>query len=383
MLNKNLEKAGVLSVSMIVGTAAAINGNIATIAQSFPDVPLSTVEFISTIPSFFLIVSILCSTAIAKRLGMKVTILLGTILCAVSGIVPFFVNEIYSILVSRAVFGFGIGLFNSLLVTYITQLYEGEERTQMIGFHQAVGSLGGIIITFISGQLLKISWNASFLSYAVGFLSILLFGTFVRPVQLPKEDHKSMTSGSSVTKIIPWIILLFLTAICYMTYGVKISTLIKEAGYGSASTGSYVIMALCFGSILAGTFFSRTVSVLQERILPVSYTVLALSMFLFSFSENEALTLFAGFLSGLGNASIIPFLLNKINSSDIKNKPFCSSLIYMASNLGSALAPYGALLLTRITPFKNTAGLFLTLAILFFAGVAVTGMYSFLSKKEI
>lgn len=381
-MQKTLEKIGVLSVSMIVGTAAAINGNIATIAQSFPEVPLSTVELISTIPSLSLILSILLSTYIAKLLGMKKTILLGTILCAFSGIIPFFVSNIYVILASRAVFGFGIGLFNSLLVTYISTLYEAEERTQMIGFHQAIGSLGGILITFISGQLLKISWQTSFLSYSIGFVSILLFGLFVKPVQISKHKTKQENSDSSISQMVPWIVMLFISAIGYMTYGIKISTLIKEVGYGSSSTGSYVIMTLCIGSILAGSLFSRTLAILDKKILPVSYAILAISMFLFSISTNSTLTLFAGFLSGLGNASIIPFILNKISNSDISNKPLCSSIVYVAYNLGSFLSPYGAILLSTISPFQNTTGLFLTLSILFVIFIVITSIYAFHTKAS-
>lgn len=378
-MNKTSEKIGILSVSMIVGTAAAINGNIASIAQSFPDVPLSTVELISTIPSFALIISILCSTFISKKVGMKNTILLGTVLCAFSGVIPFFVSEIYTILISRAVFGFGIGLFNSLLVTYITKLYTGEERTQMIGFHQATGSLGGILITFISGQLLKVSWNASFLSYAVGFVSIFLFGIFVRPVTFT-EEKKTDEGTSSMVQITPWIVLLFFTYICYMTYGVKISTLIKEAGYGSASTGSYVIMTLCIGSVLAGTYFSKTLKIFKEKLLPLSYAIVAVSMFLLAISTSSTLTLIAGFLSGVGNASIIPFILNRINSSDIRNKPFCSSLVYIATNLGSALAPYGAIVISSLSPFSGISGLFLSLSLLFVFFGIITGIYAFTRK---
>lgn len=378
-MNKTSEKIGILSVSMIVGTAAAINGNIASIAHSFPDVPLSTVELISTIPSFALIISILCSTFISKKVGMKNTILLGTVLCAFSGVIPFFVSEIYTILISRAVFGFGIGLFNSLLVTYITKLYSGEERTQMIGFHQATGSLGGILITFISGQLLKVSWNASFLSYAVGFVSIFLFGIFVRPVTFT-EEKKTDEGTSSTVQITPWIVLLFFTYICYMTYGVKISTLIKEAGYGSASTGSYVIMTLCIGSVLAGTYFSKTLKIFKEKLLPLSYAIVAVSMFLLAISTSSTLTLIAGFLSGVGNASIIPFILNRINSSDIRNKPLCSSLVYIATNLGSALAPYGAIVISSLSPFSGISGLFLSLSLLFVFFGIITGIYAFTRK---
>lgn len=183
-----------------------------------------------------------------------------------------------------------------------------------------------------------------------------------------------------MVQITPWIVLLFFTYICYMTYGVKISTLIKEAGYGSASTGSYVIMTLCIGSVLAGTYFSKTLKIFKEKLLPLSYAIVAVSMFLLAISTSSTLTLIAGFLSGVGNASIIPFILNRINSSDIRNKPFCSSLVYIATNLGSALAPYGAIVISSLSPFAGISGLFLSLSLLFVFFGIITGIYAFTRK---
>ena len=50
-----------------MGTAAAINGNIPALADAFINIPLSLVEMISTLPSLFLMISVLISTTIAKK----------------------------------------------------------------------------------------------------------------------------------------------------------------------------------------------------------------------------------------------------------------------------------------------------------------------------
>ena len=377
-----LVKIGILSVSMLVGTIAAINGNIAIIAQSFPDVPLSTVELISTIPSFALIISVLCSSYIARVLKPKTTILTGVLIAAVSGILPYFVSNIYVVLASRAAFGFGVGLFNSLLVTYISSLFDGEDRTSMIGLHQAMGSGGGIIITFISGQLLKYGWQVSFLSYAICFISLILFVLFVPKIAMPQAAKNSTEGSGSMSAVFPWMILIFLTMTCYMTYGIKISSLIKEGGYGSASTGSYVIMALCAGSLITGSSFAKLLKALDRKLLAAGYLITGIAMLLLSISRSEFLTIAAGVISGLGNACIMPYILNHLNSRNLKNAALASSLMYVAYNLGSALSPYGAIVIQSISPFEGISGLFMMLFCLYLILAAVGIIYAVFTKKQ-
>ena len=60
--------------------------------------------------------------------------------------------------------GFGVGLFNSLLVSMINYFYDAKERSSMYGLQSAFEGAGGIAITFIAGQLLKINWQAPFIA---------------------------------------------------------------------------------------------------------------------------------------------------------------------------------------------------------------------------
>lgn len=175
MKNNLMKKISLLSVSLMVASAAAINANIPAMAKSFSDMPLSLVENLTTIPSLFLMISVLISGYIARNIGYKRTILIGVGMVAICGIVPVISSNFYLIFISRALFGFGVGLFNSLLVAMIKYFYDGDERSTLFGFQSACEGLGGLTITFIAGQLLRINWQTSFLAYAIAIPVFILF----------------------------------------------------------------------------------------------------------------------------------------------------------------------------------------------------------------
>ncbi|MBS7125538.1 MAG: MFS transporter, partial [Coprobacillus sp.] len=87
-MNKKILKIALLSVSMLVAVAPASNANIPAMKEAFPQIPLSMVEMITTIPSLFLMISVLTSGFIAKKMGYKQTIMLGLGIVAISGIIP-------------------------------------------------------------------------------------------------------------------------------------------------------------------------------------------------------------------------------------------------------------------------------------------------------
>ena len=98
------------------------------------------------------------SSFIANKLRIKRTIMIGLGLVMVCGFIPALINNFYLIVVSRALLGFGIGLFNSLLVILANYFYEGHERTTFYGLQASCEGIGGMIITFIAGQLININW---------------------------------------------------------------------------------------------------------------------------------------------------------------------------------------------------------------------------------
>lgn len=138
--------------------------------KTFSSTPLYIIELITTIPSLFQMLAIMFGRFIAKNIDYKNNIPLGIVLFGTGGVFPIFIQEIILILLSRAVFGIGVGLISSSLFTLIISFFDGETRSTMIGMQGSIGGLGSLVATFIFGQLLICGWSYSFITYFVSFI---------------------------------------------------------------------------------------------------------------------------------------------------------------------------------------------------------------------
>ena len=362
-MNKKILKIALLSVSMLVAVAPAINANIPAMKEAFPQIPLSMVEMITTIPSLFLMISVLTSGFIAKKIGYKQTIMLGLGIVAISGIIPVFIGNFYLVLFSRAALGFGIGLFNSLLIGLISYFFDGNERTTIIGYHEALGGLGGMLI--IAGQLMNVNWQAPFISYAIAIPVFFIFWKVIPKVKTEDILHKNtkqvvVNDGKegNFSIVFVFMILIVIGATLNMTMGIKVSSLIVEQDYGSASDASTVIMLLSLGAMISGFLFGKMYKIFKNYIMSVGFTITALSMFIIGISNTSWMTVLGGFLVGFGFRVMMPCLTNIVNSSHLKNPTLATSLLLVAYNLGSAFAPYGSMLIQKFSWTSDLRGVF-------------------------
>ena len=369
MKKEQVLKYSLLSASLLVGSAPAINANIPAMARAFDTIPLAMIEMLTTVPSLFLMISVLISSFIAKKIGYKQTASLGLLIVAVSGILPVFVSNFYLILISRAMLGFGIGLFNSLTVALVNSFYQGKDRAKMYGLQSAFEGAGGIFITFIAGQLLKIGWQAPFLAYAIAIPVCIVFIKFIPKVATANDisvDKNVVVKENGFKKdnimLISFIALLFVAASLYMTMGIKVSTLITTAGYGNASDASLVIILLSLGAITAGTLFSKIIKIFKQLTPIIGLLILALAMFLIGISNSMIITFAGGFLTGFGFKIFMPYLIGRINNSQIKNTPLATSLLLVGFNLGAFISPYSSLFMQNIALSDSLNSLFIVLS---------------------
>ncbi|WP_300630372.1 MFS transporter [uncultured Thomasclavelia sp.] len=369
MKKEQVLKYSLLSASLLVGSAPAINANIPAMASAFDTIPLAMIEMLTTVPSLFLMISVLISSFIAKKIGYKQTASLGLLIVAVSGILPVFVSNFYLILISRAMLGFGIGLFNSLTVALVNSFYQGKDRAKMYGLQSAFEGAGGIFITFIAGQLLKIGWQAPFLAYAIAIPVCIVFIKFIPKVATANDisvDTNVIVKENGFKKdnimLISFIALLFVAASLYMTMGIKVSTLITTAGYGNASDASLVIILLSLGAITAGTLFSKIIKIFKQLTPIIGLLILALAMFLIGISNSMIITFAGGFLTGFGFKIFMPYLIDRINNSQIKNTPLATSLLLVGFNLGAFISPYSSIFMQNSALSDSLNSLFIVLS---------------------
>ena len=386
-MKKQMKKFSILAVSLMTASAPAINAEIPMLAKHFSNVPLPMVEMLTTIPSLFLIVSILFSNWIAKKIGLKQTIMIGIALIVVSALGSSLVNNFAFIFAMRALLGLGVGLFNSLLVAVVDYFYQGQERTQTFGFQSAFEGLGGIIITFIAGQLMRINWQAPFWTYGLALPILLLFMIFVP--KIPKNQTQNLENDSQeVTeeqtepsdiiedseasankaetaqrhgygRLVGYMAFIFIVAIFYMIIGVKVSEVIVNRGFGTSTDASYVILLLSIGATLSGFIFGNLEKHLKRLMMPCGLTLLGLASILISTAHNNISVYIAGFITGIGFRMILPHIINAVNRLYPAQTASVATCILVSYNLGAAISPYVAAGLMKISAFNSIGNLFM------------------------
>lgn len=99
------------------------------------------------------------------------------------------------IMASRAILGVGIGLANPLAVSLIGEFFEGELLANLMGWRTAVAGIGTSLMTLVAGQLLNISWHASYLVYLL-FIPTLVFFIFFVPSPEKFGQHNDEKVGN-------------------------------------------------------------------------------------------------------------------------------------------------------------------------------------------
>ncbi|MFS0927846.1 MFS transporter [Enterococcus durans] len=371
-----LQKGAILSISLMLTSSQAINGVIPQMKQSL-GISQSQSELLGTAPSITVIVFILLSSYFAKRIGMKNTIILGLLLAGIGGIIPVFTATFQTVLISRVILGAGLGLYNSLAVTYISSLYSGNTRATLLGIRNSMEALGQTILIFLAGVLVNINWTASFLVYAIAFPVALLFALKVPEIRdensdIP-ENHVKEKMNPMVFALVLFAILLVMNSIAISVRFASIATEIKGANFNASN---YLALMPILG-ILAGFMFGPINKWIGKGTLYLGIIFFIISNLLIATSNGNMAFLLTGlFLSSITGSWCFPFIfsnLDKVTTKDTIN--FATSLIFIGCNIGNFIAPISmqlAQLLTRSTnltaPFFVFAGIFMVvLFVTFFA----------------
>ena len=371
-----LQKGAILSISLMLTSSQAINGVIPQMKQSL-GISQSQSELLGTAPSITVIVFILLSSYFAKRIGMKNTIILGLLLAGIGGIIPVFTATFQTVLISRVILGAGLGLYNSLAVTYISSLYSGNTRATLLGIRNSMEALGQTILIFLAGVLVNINWTASFLVYAIAFPVALLFALKVPEIRdensdIP-ENHIKEKMNPMVFALVLFAILLVMNSIAISVRFASIVTEIKGVNFNASN---YLALMPILG-ILAGFMFGPINKWIGKGTLYLGIIFFIISNLLIATSNGNMAFLLTGlFLSSITGSWCFPFIfsnLEKVTTKDTIN--FATSLIFIGCNIGNFIAPISmqlAQLLTRSTnltaPFFVFAGIFMVvLFVTFFA----------------
>jgi MFS family permease len=127
-------------------------------------------KLILTIPGLVIAVSAPFAGLIIDQFGRKKLLIYSLILYGISGFSGFFLDNLVSLLLSRAVLGLAVAGNMTATTTLAGDYFKGQERQAFLGYQGSFMALGGVIFILTGGFLADFNWRYPFIIYTASFL---------------------------------------------------------------------------------------------------------------------------------------------------------------------------------------------------------------------
>ncbi|MCE2153105.1 MFS transporter [Streptococcus thermophilus] len=365
-----LEKMSLLGLSLLLISAFSISTALPPMLDYYsPTYNASQVELLVSVPSFSVVAMLLLNPFVDKWLNDRQLIMTGLILLSSAGIFPFFVQWYPLVLLSRLVFGMGIGFINAKAISIISQRYQGKERIQMLGIRGSVELIGGASCSLLVGQLLKIHWTLAFLIYGFGFIILAMYLLFVPPMeQIEKKEIQKSKQGLNKKDfaMILGMALLSGFVICINSSISLRVPLFQVDGKTIVGGESALVLSLEQGiGIAAGLSFASLLAHIKNRLLPMALLCLSICLFGIALANNLLTLILSSVGVGFFYSIILTFIFHHLSeciARNLLNK--ATAYVLLGCNLGSAVSPYVLKLLALVS--SSFSWIFLAYAIVSF-----------------
>ena len=361
----------ILSISLLtVMAGAAIAPALGVIGAHFAGLNQLLIQLIVSLPALFIILTNLLFPWLCRLMKTRALALTGLVLYVLSGAGAFFVDNIWLLLVMRALMGVSVGMIMPLSTGLLSYYFPPEEQAGLMGLSAAMNQMGGVVATFLAGFLAGICWNYAFLVYLLGLFAVVLVALF-----LPNErlQGRGGVSISLLKRFHPSVMGMFLVMILFFIYptnfALTASGTLSEMGVTLTMVGLDVVaflVGLSFGSLM------KRFAAQMKYVAPLGFAAgyLCLS------AGSSLLFLLAGSaVIGVANGIGVPYL-NTIGSVKAGKDaattvmPLLSAALY----LGQFLSPL------IVSPISSAAG-----TSPYVTGVGIAVIYlaqAFLTRKK-
>ena len=347
----------ILSISLLtVMAGAAIAPALGTISKHFAGQSPLLIQLIVSLPALFIILTNLVFPLLCRLMKTRTLALTGLLLYVLAGAGAFFVDNIWVLLVFRALMGVSVGMIMPLSTGLLAYYFPPEEQAGLMGLSAAMNQMGGVVATFLAGTLASISWNYAFLVYLLGLIAIILVALF-----LPNE-HLSRRGGVSLSllkRFHPSVVGMFLVMVLFFIYptnfALTASASLSEMGITLVMVGLDVVaflVGLVFG------FLMKRFAAQMKYAAPLGF----MAGYLCLAAGNSLVWLLLGSaLIGIANGIGVPYL-NTIGSVKAGKEaattvmPLLSAALYLGQFLSPLIVSPTAEIL-HVSPYLVGAGI--------------------------
>lgn len=300
-----------LASSLTIMSMITISASLPDMAIAFANVPEgeTLVKLSLSFPALFIALSGAIGGRLIDKFGRLKLLGFALFLYAFAGTAGYWLDDLYHILVSRALLGICVGLSMTIVTTLIADYYEGRKRQQFAGLQIAVMSLAGIIFVSLGGVLADIHWRVPFLLY--GFSLVILPATllFLKEPGFLSEAGNGQSPSAVKSPSIIWLVFfnVLIMWLLFFIIPVQIPFYLKEMGVEKNSLVGIAIGVSTLFSAISSISFARIKDRLTfQQIFALGYLLMAFAYAAIAYGNSYGMVLLGMILAGLGMGLMIP-----------------------------------------------------------------------------
>ena len=342
--------ATILSMSLLtVMAGAAIAPALGIIKAHFSEANGLLVQLIVSMPALLIIVTNLFFLAISRRLRTRAIATTGLLLYVAAGAGCFFVDDIYVLLVMRALLGISVGLIMPLSTGLLAYYFPPEEQARLMGLSAAMNQMGGVVATLLAGLLATIEWNYAFLVYLMGMIAVAMVWLWLPDEQLGSDNKRGIPfQPRQLLKFHPSVVGMLLLMMIFFIFPTNFAIVARQQTTLSTEAVTMIMVGLDVVAFFVGLVFGLLMHTFRQ---PVKY--FAPLFFLLGYEAylvpSVVMIIVGSVFIGIANGVGVPYLNTIASIKGGRNSattvmPLLSAALY----LGQFLSPLIVMPLSRL-----------------------------------
>lgn len=371
-------KAAIITMSFVQMGTNGISPILAQIAAAFPEASSTSVQFLMTFPSIFVIVISIVAALLSGRLPKKTLALTGLSLVAAGGLLAcLFHGNLTILFVWAAVLGIGIGMVAPIAPALVSEYFEGGERQTMLGIQNSSANIGSMLMTFFGGFLAAAGWWFGYLVYLLALPGVFCTLKGVPATTGSPRTVKGKKKPFRLT-IVKEMLIAFFFLMLFSAAPANLSMLVSERGIGGTALAGTMSTLFLLGGSLVGFIYGAIAGKIGNKTIPLGALLLALGSALISVS-GSAVWMGIGCLIGGGSISLVmPACMAGAGKME-GYETLGSALVLSSSNVGVFITPVLTSATAVIAGSDATSYRFIAVAVL---AVVLCIITLFTSGKE-
>ncbi|KUL44510.1 MFS transporter [Streptomyces regalis] len=274
-----------------------------------------------TVPALSLALLAPFAGVIVDRLGRRRLLIVTTVLYAVFGTAPLWLDSLGAVIASRALVGVAEAAIMTCCTTLIGDYYSGHRRVKYLALQTMCASASATVFFVLGGAVGAAGWRVPFWVYAMSLvLAPLMASALPNPaVRATGTEASAEVANPVVRRPFPWrqlagiCALTFFGAMVFYTVPVEMAYLLDDLGVESSGVIG-LVTAIASAATVGGAITFARLKRAPDPMLPAVFAVCAAGFGVMFLAGNTPLLVVGAVINCLGTGMLLPALLTSAMS---------------------------------------------------------------------